>query len=113
MLSKRFQSGKYAGKTYSEVWHQDQDYFYYLASQFDYWADVVKTFERLRLPTLKKNSKTPSTSDLKQFFTTHLIHNYDMSNYIANIYEPLNEQQKHDYLTSLLKRNKLFFPNFK
>lgn len=107
---KCFQSGKYDGETYTDVWKKDKGYFHFLAQKGDYWVEIVEELERrdriFGKPKINKNAP-PSTQTIKEIFTKHLICGFDMSDYICAIYEPLNEVEKHLYFNSLKIRNNI------
>lgn len=107
----RFKSGKYANKTYFEVWDKDPDYFYWMAGQFGtFWSDIVKQLEQRdeqRLNKTPKSFKFPSVEKVKQIFISNPIFGFDMSDYICEIYESCDDSQKNEYFQSLLHRNKI------
>lgn len=108
---KQFQSGKHVNKTYIWAWEHDKDYLYFLASQYDYWREVVEELEH-RDKFFKRNLKRRPTNVLtteqfREFFKTRPILGFDLSDYLASVYDGLNELQKEEYFQSLKKRNNL------
>lgn len=107
----RFKSGKYANKTYFEVWDKDPDYFYWMAGQFGaFWESIVKELEqrdKQRTNQKPKSFNFPTLEKVKQIFISNPICGFDMSDYICKLYESCPDSQKNEYFQSLLYRNKI------
>lgn len=115
-LNKTFKSGKYARRTYIEIWKKDPSYFYWLSANLegDYWYQVVRELEerdrQLELQRrLHSNRNYPTIEVFKQFFQKNLILGFELSDYLTEVYRLVPDNQKAEYFQSLLERNKLTF----
>lgn len=110
---KQFQSGKHVNKTYWWVWEHDKPYLYYLAGQYSYWHDVVEMLEYrdrfINGGKERRNTAKPvmSTQEFKEFFAKHPIMGFDMSEWLASVYDELNDSDKQEYFELLKKRNNI------
>ena len=119
IINKVFQSGKYTGKTYLEVWEANAGYLHFLAGKYGYWHDVVAALEsydkfRMKSPEPVESGEdddrilgAPSTAYIRLYFREHLIDGFDMSDHIASVYDPLNDNDRVAYFRSLKRRNNL------
>lgn len=107
-----FQSGKYENRTYNDIWANDKSYFYFLASKYDYWAEVVRELEQRdkvynNLFSKTKKINPPSNERIKEIFQQNPILGFDMSDFIHSVYIKLNDSEKQNYFDSLIARNKI------
>jgi len=109
--NSRFKSGKYANKTYFEVWDKDSDYFYWMVGQFGtFWENIVKQLEQRDKQKASQNPKSfnfPSIEKVKQIFKSNPICKFDMSDYICDLYKSCPDDKKNNYFQSLLLRNNI------
>lgn len=114
-LYKKFKSGKYAGKTYEQVWKSDPSYLHWMADNVgSYWVEIVKCFEKQEVKKKKEDIKNTNKmfshftrEDIKKFFQENLILGFNMSDFIVDNMVSLTEHQRSEYLKSLLFRNNL------
>lgn len=108
---KQFASGKHVNKTYLWVWEHDKAYLYYLASQYDYWQEVVEELEHrdqiFKRPPKRRPTNLLTTEQFKAYFKIRPILGFDMSDHLASVYDGLNDLEKEDYFKSLKERNNL------
>lgn len=111
--NKQFKSGKYAGLTYLEVWNLNPGFIEFLADKYGYWKGVLDglvgldEIARENVEDEAPELIAPGTEEVRAFFRERWIEGFDMSDYIAELYDPLNEADRVEYLRSLLYRNKL------
>lgn len=108
-MNGQFNSGKYAGRSYYEIWKQDRSYLYWMAGKFgDYWQQVVDALE-YRDTQLQQNKPKelsfPTVDRIREIFTLNPILGFDLSEYICELYQLTPDSKKRDYFKSLIERN--------
>lgn len=111
LLNKTFKSGKYANRTYLDVWNQDRNYLYWMADNIgDYWKNIVEYLEH-RDTQLQQNQKKkehfPTVDRVREIFTLNPILGFDLSEYICELYQLTPDSKKRDYFKSLIERNEI------
>ena len=110
MLSNRFKSGKYIGRTYLDVWKENPSYMYWMQENFEYFRKVVKALEerdrQIAANKPRVKHKFPSVEEVREFLKKNPILGFDMSDYIVSLYEDTPDGLKKSYYESLIERNR-------
>lgn len=111
MLSNRFKSGKYIGRTYLDVWKENPSYMYWMQENFEYFRKVVKALEerdrQIAANKPRVKHKFPSVEEVREFLKKNPILGFDLTDHVTSIYESCPDSEKFEYWRSLKERNKL------
>lgn len=112
LIKKHFNTGKYKGSSYLDVWTKDKNYLYWMAGQFPgYWENIVRVLEerdkQINQSKPKPKVQFPSVDKVKEIFTQNPILGFDMSDYICELYQLVPDGLKYEYYQSLLIRNNI------
>lgn len=107
-LKNVFKSGKYTGLTYIEVWEKDPSYMNWMADTYPYFKPILSSLED-RTKTLAKIAdaklEVPTVDAVRAYFKNRSICGFDVSDYVAELYERCPINQRGQYFKSLKQRN--------